>query len=207
MATPALTFTGEALYEALAPLAAEDEDHGYALAHYSGAQATMLDQVADWSRDQDDGTPGWAILMDPDRCPPEALDWLAQFVGVRFPFAMDPATKRARIKSTDGFKRGTPAAVRAAAQQFLTGSKTVYMTERWGGNAYAVRIATLASETPNPTLVTAALMDQKPGGILLTYQTVTGQDFNALRDTHTDFADVTATFVTFNEIRDNPTKQ
>lgn len=206
MAPPVHTRVGARLADELLPLAAHDPDNGYALGHYLAACARLLDEVADYSGDREDGTPGWGWLFDPDAAPDEALEWLRQFNGVAFAAFTDAATRRARLKSTDGFRRGTPAALLAAVRPLLTGTQTVYLTERWGG-PYGVRLATLASETPFPAAVSAAAMDQKPLGLVLTFQTLSGaQDFNALRDTHQDFADVAATYVDLNEIRDNPTK-
>lgn len=207
MASPTLTRAGGRIYEALSPLATLDPENGWHLAHYVSALARMIDRPADWGGDQEDGTPGWALLFDPDTAPEEALEWLAQFVGVTLPPHLTAAQKRERIKSTDGFRRGSAAAMRAAPLPYLTGNKIVYMSERWGGDPYHVRVATITEETPDPLSVANALLEQKPAGVVLTYQVVDATDFDALRDTHVDFDDVALTFVDFNEVRENPTKQ
>lgn len=202
-----MSVAAERLYSALRPLAEADEANGWALAHVCVAIARMLDTVADLSRDDEArGRPGWAIALDPDATPAEWLPWLAQFVGVTVPVSLPEDARRLRIRETDGFKRGTPAAVRGAARQHLTGTGTVYLTERHG-SPYLVTVATVAGETPSPAAVNAALQQQKPAGLILTHAVVVGGDFNALRDTHPDFADVTATFSDFDDLRADPTRQ
>lgn len=202
MPSPELTHTGQRLYDALAPLAEEDGDNGYALAIFCGALAAMFDQVADLSRDTDD-SPGWGSLVDPDRT--EFIEWLAQFVGVVIPGGVDDATARSWLRNTDGRNRGTPAAIEGAAKAFLVGDKTVYLIERFG-SAYKLQVTTWENDTPDPARVEAAVRAQKPAGLVLTYSAIKGGDFQTLRDTHTDFADVDATFADFDDVRSDPSK-
>lgn len=204
MSQPTLSFTAQRLYDELAPLATEDEANGWALASYCSALAAQLDEVADLSRDQDDGTIGWAGVFDLDTVPAKFLPWLAQFVGVVIPESLDPAAQRLRVRETDGFKRGTPDAIRGAARQTLTGTQTVYLEERVGGDAYHLTVATISSETPDPVATEAAIRAQKPAGLVLTYSTVAGGDWQTLRDTHTDWSDVLSPATTWAAVRSNP---
>jgi len=68
------------------------------------------------------------------------------------------------------------------------------MDERYTGSAYKLRIRTLASETPESgAAVQAAILTQKPIGIVLTYEAITGQDWGDLRaDPRPPGADVMA---------------
>src|SRR5689334_18292457 len=129
MSEPTLTHTGQRLYDAVAPLATEDEANGWALAHLCAAFASMIDELADITRDGEDGTPGWAPLFDLETVDPKWLPWLAQFVGVQLPENLSVDAQILRIRSTDGFRRGTPDAIKGAAQQHLTGTKKVYLEE------------------------------------------------------------------------------
>ena len=202
MASPSeLTHTGQKFYGAMAPLVEDDADYGYATSILCGALAAMFDQVADLSRDTDE-SPGWGVITDPERTP--FIQWLAQFPGVVIPGGVDEATAREWLRSTDGRNRGTPAAIEGAAKSFLTGSKTVLMIERFGGSAYALQVTTLESETPDPARVEAAIRAQKPAGIVLTYSTISGGDYKTLRDTHTNYADVKATFADYADLRSEP---
>ncbi len=203
MPSPELTHTGQKLYDALAPLAENDADQGYALAIFCGGLAAMFDQVADLSRDEDD-TPGWGGIVDPDQT--EFIGWLSQFIGVVIPGGVDEATARAWLRNTDGRNRGTPAAIEGAAKVFLTGGKTVYLIERFGGSAYALQVTTWEGETPDPARVEAAVRAQKPAGLVLTYSVIDGGDFDTLRATHTDFADVKTEFSDFNDLRAEPAR-
>jgi hypothetical protein len=67
----------------------------------------------------------------------------------------------------------------AAAQLHLTGTKTVFFRERYGG-AYRLQVLTYLSQTPDSTLVLKELMAQKPAGIILTYTVLAGQDYQLL---------------------------
>lgn len=208
MTKPATTVYQDDLYGALEPVQVGDEARGWHLLYYVGAIASMFDQVYGYVNDQDD-KPGWSQLVDPDRCPDEALDWLAQFPGVRIPSGLTPTQKRLRIKTTDGQNRGKVGAMIGAAQQFLTGNKTVYVKERDAsvaaadGGAWGLTILTLTSETPDSAKVLSALTEQKPGGIKLNYQTVTGTDYLTIRTTYTTYTTLRGAFATYNGLRNN----
>jgi hypothetical protein len=141
----------------------------------------MYQMVDDWVRDQPEG-PGWSLLMDVNRCPPEALGWLGQFVGVRIPTGLTDAQQRQWIKDRRGFRRGTPAAMIAAVQDTLTGTKAVKMIER-DGDPYNLTLTTTTSETPDANRTLAAILSQKPAGITLNKTSVvTGtQTWDALK--------------------------
>lgn len=195
--------------DALGSLDAGAPSGDYTLQEFVAAVATGWDSVADIARDQDDETPGFAVLFDPDACPAAWLPWVAQFVGVAMLPNMTEAQMRVRLKETGGWQRGTPDAIMGAARQYLVGpdgtgsSATVFLNER-AGSAYRFAVATLISETPDPDAVLRALLEQKPAGLVLDYAPVAGGDFLTLRTTHTDFADVAATFADFTALRENP---
>lgn len=204
-APPTLTHTGERLYESVAPLATEDAEHGYALAHFVSALAALFDEAADVSRDGEDGTPGYAQLFDPDTAPEAWLPYAAQFVGVTLSDRLPEASKRVRLRETDGFRRGTPDAILGAARQHLTGLGRAFLVERQG-SAYRLSVTTFTDETPDADLVRAALRPLIPAGIVWTLVVVTGTDFDSLTGTHTDFDDVTTTFSSFDDLRSDPTR-
>jgi hypothetical protein len=152
----------ERLYTMMEPLARQDFDNAWSLLTYCNAIGSMYQLVDDWVRDTPDG-PGWSLLLDLDRCPAVALPWLAQLVGVRLLAGSTEADQRARIASTDGFKRGTVAAMRGAAQPTLIGSQTLLFRERSGDTAvspdyaYYLDVTTYANETPWPITGTTPL--------------------------------------------------
>lgn len=206
MAAPTLTHTAQRLYDALGPLATEDGAHGHALAHLCSGVARSIDEVADLSRDLDDGTAGWSQLFDLDARPADWLPWIGQLIGVDVPSHLDEHARRLRIRGTAGFRRGSIGAIKAAAGQRLTGSRTVYIQERHG-SPWRATVATLTSETPDPTATQRDLAEQKPAGILLMHTLINGGDFNTLRDTHPNFDAVTAAFTSFDALRADPAAQ
>jgi hypothetical protein len=176
---------------------------------FIGAVASMFDQIETYARDQDDGTPGWGILLDIDRCPIEALPWLAQFIGVTIPPGLTDAQARAWVKGTDGFKRGSTGAIIAATQKRLTGNKTVFLKERDAaaspvlGGAYGLTVVTFTGETPDPANTLRDIIAQKPAGIILNYQIVPDFDYLALRTANLNYTAVRSAYATYSGVRVN----
>jgi hypothetical protein len=141
--------------------------------------------------------------MDIDECPDEALPWLGQFVGVVTPGqevgesdAVYWARVRDYIRSTPGFRRASPAAIISAAQKHLTGSKTVILRERQGG-AWRLEVRTLTSETPSTLKVLQAILDHKPAGVILDYNTITGWDWQGVYTSMATYQTIFTTFTTY----------
>lgn len=201
MPAPVLSSFAQALYDSMAPVAQNDAAYNWALAQYCASIGTMFQEIEDLSRDSGD-LPGWSAIMDINRVANKGLGYLAQFVGVRLLAGLDDATQRARILETDGWNRGTLTAISGAAHQFLTGAKSVIIRERDAAAsptdpAYGLSVVTYASETPDSDKVLAALLAQKPAGILLRYQVLTGQDYQALLDNHPTYSNVFSTYATY----------
>lgn len=174
MSRPTVSDSAERLYETLTAYAADDETNGWVLLHACEAAARMLANTNAVLRHDDIGS-GLRRLHDPDRTPTFALAWLAQHAGVpEIGADLTEAQARQLIRDAPGMRRGTPAALRSAAQRYLTGNKTVIMLERNGG-AYQLAIVTRTDETPDAGKVLAALLTQKPAGIILTYTAADSQ--------------------------------
>jgi hypothetical protein len=202
MPQPVLTATAQRMYDAIAPLVANDEANGWAAAHFCAARAAMFDEVANLSEPLP-GKPTWSRLVDPDTCPAKFLPWLGQFVGVVPAPRLTEAEQRNRVKNAAGFRRGSVAALKGAPAPYLTGTKTVFFIERHG-SPYKLTVSTLASETTDVAKVRAALNEQKPAGIVLTYATVTGGDYQSLKSAHLDYADIKLDFADYLAVRTNP---
>lgn len=112
---------------------------------------------------------GLGILFDVDACPDWALPWLGQCVGVVDILNLTPANQRLAIKERRGTKRGTVASLVSEVQATLTGTKFVFVIERYGGNPYDVLVVTRTSETPNAAKTEAAAKAALPAGRRLTY--------------------------------------
>lgn len=144
--TPTTPFQ-ESLYDALEPIADQDEEQNWALLEFCGAIASMFDQVEGYSRDTEDDRPGWSQILDPTRAPEETLAWLHQITGTRPLPGLSVADQRSRVLELSGQKRGTVGAMIAAAQRYLSGTKSVTILERTP-DPYSFAIQTLESETP-----------------------------------------------------------
>lgn len=167
---PATTPNADEVYAKLAPVAITDADLGYPLLHFIVALSRMFVKVEELARSSDPDLPAWSQALDVDRVPDYGLAFLGQFVGVRLIAGDTAAASRLRIKSTDGFKRGTPAALISAVQATLTGTKRVRLTERTS-SAYTELVVTDPAETPNPTATGIAAQAAKAAGLVLTYST------------------------------------
>jgi Phage tail protein (Tail_P2_I) len=202
---PLASFAHE-LYEELAPIAIEDKAHGFALAHFVAAMGVMIQDIADLSR----APSAWGDLVDPDTAPPEALGWLAQFVGIRLPQQITADEARAIIKDETNFRRGTVRGIREAIQRLLTGTKHVGIIERADGDPYKIAVTTWTDETPDPAAVTALLSDDGPNailpaGIIWTYATTAGTMlFGELKATGKTFGQVKTDYASFGALKNTP---
>lgn len=180
MPAPAVHPTTTEWYEALGTgITGGDELLGWQLLRFLDPTGQLLGEVDDIVRDSPEG-PGWSAVLDVDRADPENLAYLAQFVGASLAPGLSDAEQRARLLVPPGWQRGTPAAIAQAARSLLTGGQHVFLDERYGGDPYALRVRTYGVETPDPDAVLAALLRQKPAGIVLTYSVTGGATYDEL---------------------------
>jgi Phage tail protein (Tail_P2_I) len=198
------TSMGDRLYQHLLPLAWRDREHGFALLKFCRTIGQQMQEVEDVIRDTPEG-PGWSAIVDINRVPDKYVDWLAQLVGVRLDPLWTYEQKILAIRDLTAWRRGTPRAIVAAAQQWLTGNKTVVLEEQFDGNAYRMNVITYTDETPYPAETERAVRRQKPAAILMMYFLTTGQDYLALRINNADYAEVNTDFADYQSVRDNPT--
>jgi Phage tail protein (Tail_P2_I) len=192
---PVLGTVGTTVYAELEPVQFAEADLDYPLAKFCQALGMQSDEIADIAAD-------WTQLLDIDRVPSKALGWLAQFVGVRLRVGLSDAAQRDRIRNTDGWDRGKVSALVGAAQQYLTGAKTVIVRERLT-SAYTFQIITRTVETPDSAAVLAALLEQKPGGDIMTYTVLSGADYEILKNGHALYSNVFADFATYQGVLNN----
>jgi hypothetical protein len=159
----------------LEPMFYADAQNGNALYIYLGSIGDQLFQlVDDWASDTDNGEPGWSILVDADRCPDIAIQWLGQFVGAKISSTFTPTTQRAQFLALSSWKRGTVNSMQTAIAAVLIGSQTVVIKER-DTSPYHLEVLTYANETPNQNQVIAAIVATKPVGLQYTYVYFSGQ--------------------------------
>jgi len=190
------------MYGMLEPYTYADAQNDYSLQEFLKSIGEMYEEIIDLAYDTTDGDDGWTLLTDITRVPSKAIDWLSQFVGVRQIEGLTDAQKIQRIAAREGFSRGTPHGMRAAAQVFLTGAKTVNLFER-DTSPYHLTVQTYASQTPNSTVVQAALLSQKPAGIVMVYTVVTGQNYLQLRTAHSPYSATKSFYPTYGNVRND----
>lgn len=164
-------------YGSLGPWARTDENVGHLLGLVDAIFGQIV-EIDDLVRDSDTHV-GWGRLLDVNVAPVWALPWLAQFVGVTPIFGLAEASQRLRIKEAAGFHRGSVKAIKAAAGQYLTGTRRVELYER-DGSAWRFRVRTYASETPNAQVVKDAVEALKPAGLVFVHEVQNGIQINQM---------------------------
>jgi hypothetical protein len=200
MPAPTLIPFAQRLYDRLLPLQNDEANNNYALAYFLNAIATAYDDVEILADVGPAGQTGWSILVDINRIPDAGLPWLGQFIGVQLIPGLTAAQQRYAIQHAYGWNRGTPAALTAAIAPLLTGNKTVIFKER-DGDPYTLTVITRTAETPSSSAVLAALLSQKPGGIILNYLTSTGFTYLELRATQATYTTTRTNFATYTALR------
>lgn len=127
-------------------------------------------------------------LVDPALADPRWLEWLAQLVGVRAAGATTAEARDLITGAATGWRAGTPESIRAAARGALTGSR--YVDVRPDG-AHRIRVQTVATETPDPAAVTAAVerAGVRPAGHTLAH-TFYAASWDVLEARYPTWADV-----------------
>jgi hypothetical protein len=186
VAAPAAHPFAEQLYDDLGPaLRHGDDQAGYPLLALVAAVSTPFEVLADLD--------AWEALYDLDRADPAWLPYLGQYVGAIVDARQPVATQRLQVRDSASWRRGTPAAIIAAARRHLTGGQGVTLIERDGG-AYRLTVRTYSSQTPDPDAVEAALLAAKPAGLILTYEVVIGVSYAELTAAHATYADLDAAY-------------
>jgi hypothetical protein len=175
------------------------------LKDYLTAIGGMFSEVELYAIDEENDELGWAILLDPDRAPVQALPYLAQYVGERLPVGLDEAGMREWIKDSPNQRRGTIESIVRVAQRYLTGQRTVAISERSGTDVnpedYLI-VQTYTSETPNPALTYADLRrDAVPADIVLTHNVMEGQAWQQVKTDNASWQVVKDSFPTWEDLR------
>jgi hypothetical protein len=142
------------------------------------------------------GEHGWVDQFDLTVTPYPG--WLGQLAGVTD--AAGTVEQQRLAVQGRGSSRGTVAAIRAAVQATLTGTKRVTITERADG-AYRIEVITYAPETPDTARTLAAVLSAKPAGLLLTYDAPLGQTWRDLNSTGQTWQQVKDSGLTWDQLR------
>ena len=184
----------EILYEATGFHRDTDEATGFQLQKLCEALCGPYQPIYDLVRERD-GQKGWAVLLDPDECPAQWLDFLSQWVGVIPQPQMIEEQLRAEIRHPTSWKRGESESIELVARR---GQKVESGEAAWirirprtpsAGHTY---IRTLLSETPDPTRKERELREATPAWELLDYEAIEG----------VTYADVAAGWKTYAKLKE-----
>jgi len=203
---------GDELFAQFAPLV---EMHGAQpdMQVYMRAFGRAIQPIDDLAMDGGNGTdePGWSQALDLNRAKDSWLRWLGQWVGYWVP--EQPASfafERGRILSRSAHRRGSIAMLREAVQEHLSAPKTVIIQERFSPvvstagtitvSIFSAQIATTSAKAE------AAAREQKAGGLLMTFNVLSGSQWNTLVASQATWNIVVGKFADWNEVVSNPAK-
>lgn len=169
------------------------------LEDYLRVVGTMFAETELYGFDTEDFE-GWTILLDVDRCPVEALPYLAQYVGERLPAGLTEDEMRQWIRDAPNQQRGTLKSLVDATQRYLTGGKTVTVIERDLGHPDHVTVVTYTSETPDSAQVLAEINTVFPAELTLAYVVSGGQIWSQVIATDPDWANSMAESATWADL-------
>lgn len=157
--------------EELAPLLTQDDENGNVGEHFIAVLNAPLEVIAEAVREDEDERDGFAVFMDIDSAPAEALPWLAQFKGVRATPGLAEADTRAQIASAEGLHRGSIDSLKRAGARHTASHdpNLIRVLDRVGGDPYATTVITRTSDTPDPAQTLADLLSDKIIGEIITH--------------------------------------
>lgn len=180
------------------PLVERYGDPSQVLETYLKGLGNMLKQIDDIAKDGSDDEPGWSQIFDLKKAKTEWLPWMGQLVGYPVPArpsgqtleAYD-AAQRERIITRSAYRRGTIALLVEVVQEQLSGSKSVIIHERNGGDPYVIKVWVFASQiATSEAEVRRAALDQKVAGLIMDFSVLSGLDYNTLNASNLNYAEV-----------------
>ncbi len=168
MTIPLAPLAAEVAHE-LAPFLTRDDENGNVGAHLIAVLTAPIEQVAEAVREDDDERDGFAIYMDLERCPANALPWLLQFKGVRATPGLSDEAAREEGRLAEGLHRGTAGSMKRAAARHTASRdpNKVVVLERVGSDPYATTVITRTIDTPDPAQTLADILSDKVIGELI----------------------------------------
>ena len=186
VASRVLEALGPALAEAAGPLLVDLVDA------LTAAAQDVADQV-------DATVEGWPTAFDLDETPTPG--WLATILGADVPFGLTPDDVRAYLRDRAAWRRGTPAAMLAAARQAYPTGLIVFVERDGSPWATTLRIYSAEATSEDQARVLAAATVHKPVGIILTVELVAGASYLHLQGEAATYDALRALYPTYHEMR------
>lgn len=142
---------------------------------------------------------GWLAAFDLATTPEPA--WLGNLTGTQVPGGLTLEQQRAYVLQRPSWRRGTLRALRQAALAYLTGAQHLEVVER-DGSPWRLTVRVFAAEISDQAALRAALLEQKPVGIVLNLDIRLGASFEHMRTQHgPTFTSARAQFPTFSDAK------
>ena len=145
---------------------------------------------------------GWATFADLDTTPQPW--WFGQVVGVTVDRNLSAEGQREQVRSRPAARRGSPAAINAAVQALLTGTKTVVLFER-DGSPWRLRVRVYEAEVPagvTAAVIKAAVTAQKPVGIVVNVEIRPAASYDHFAAEHGPaYSDAASDFASYDSAR------
>ena len=163
---------------------------GAALLPLVTALVTGLQQIADLT---DPGAHPWSDAFDLDASP--APQWLGAITGTPVPLGIAGDEARAFVRNRPTWRRGTPAALLAAARSAYTRGH-IELLER-DGSPWRATLLVFGATDVELARILAAASTQKPVGIVLTAVAATGAAYQHFTTVHGSYAALGAELPTY----------
>jgi hypothetical protein len=204
MPAPTLHPAAEQVYRLLPDyLRAADEGNDWTLARFTGAAAVGLERLNEFLTlvDPDTSVTGTCELVNAAAVPRAYLAWLGWLVGIDTLVIPDADVRDAVGNAAATQRRGSVGAIRDAVQRTLTGSKSCRVYPNLSGtDPYVITVLTLISDTPDTAVTLAAAWSEKPAGVDLDLQTVTGSIWTEVVSQYATWDAVVAAHATWNDL-------
>ena len=203
MSRPAVHAATEQVYRLLPDYVRGADENGWQLLEYLDGAANGMRPAADFLTLADPNTSvsGTCEMVNPAAAPRAFLAWLGGLIGVDTT-ALDDAHVRAALgNASTAQRRGSIASLTFAIQRTLTGAQYVRVFTNVGGaNPYRITIVALTSETPDPAATLLAAEAEKPAGMELELQLVSGSTWNLVEANYPDWDAVVAAHPSWDDL-------
>lgn len=134
-----------------------------------------------------------SVTADEYATPFTRVGWLAAMAGIDLSTVPD-SRKRALVADASWRFRGSLDALKKRVGETLTGAKSVEVTCPYLGDENRIAVTTYASQTPDPTATTAAIVAEIPAWMRATIVTnAAGQSYSNMAADYATYSTMTAT--------------
>lgn len=203
MARPATHAATEQVYRLLPDYVRGADENTWQLLEYLDGAANGMRPAVDFLTiaDPDTSVSGTCEMVNPTAAPRAFLAWLGGLIGVDTSTIADAYVREALGNASTAQRRGSVASLSVAVQRTLVGSQYVRVFTNVGGaNPYRITVVTLTSETPDVAATLLAAEAEKPAGMEIELQLVSGSTWNLVEANYADWDAVTAAHPSWDDL-------